>query len=169
MRRFIPKRSIRSDILPSLDDTERRLLKVLQQDGRISVQDLAQRLNLSTSPVWRRLKRLEDAGIIQRYAALLDRKRLGLTTMAYVHVSLLDHTEETVGKFDVFVQDNENIIECASVTGSDDYLLKVVAEDPEDLERIIMRRVLATGLVRSSTTHFVLSHKKDHAALPLGV
>ena len=151
----------------SLDDTDTRLLQILQREGRLPIQELAARAGLSTSPCWRRVRKLEEAGVIQGYAALIDPAALGLTARAYVHVSLIDHSEETIRGFDAFVAQEDQIVECASVTGADDYLLKVVAQDAQALEHFLMRRILRLGLVRSSTTHFVLGQKKQTTALPL--
>ena len=153
--------------MPELDDYDRSILRILQRNGKISMPDLAEQVALSVSPCWRRVRKLEDAGFINSYAALLDRRMLGLNTLAFVHISLTDHKEETIALFDDFVSRQDQIVECCSITGSDDYLLKVVATDPEGLENFIMRRILHLGIVRSSTTHFVLRQKKYRTDLPL--
>ncbi len=153
--------------MPNLDDTDKQILQLLQKDAKISSQELADKVNLSVSPCWRRVRKLEDAGIIESYATLLNRRNLGLNTLAYVHVSLIEHTEAAIRTFDDFVEMQDQIIECCSVTGSDDYLLKVVAEDPEGLESFIMKKMLRLGIVRSSTTNFVLRQKKYSTVLPL--
>jgi Lrp/AsnC family transcriptional regulator, leucine-responsive regulatory protein len=153
--------------LTQLDETDKRLLAILQTEGRLPVQELAARVGLSTSPCWRRVRRLEESGVIRGYAALVDARALGLLARAYVHVSLIDHSEETIRRFDAFVAQEAQIVECATVTGADDYLLKVVARDPEALEHFLMHRILRLGLVRASTTHFVLGQKKETTALPL--
>jgi len=148
-------------------ETDRRLLSALQSDGKIKMQDLATKLQMSLSPVWRRVRKYEETGLIANYVALLSQKLLGLNALAYVHVSLIDHTEDSIRAFDDFVARESQIIECCSITGHDDYLLKVVARDPEGLETFLMQRVLALGIVRNSTTHFVLRQKKFTTALPL--
>ncbi|MGR3343572.1 MAG: Lrp/AsnC family transcriptional regulator [Paracoccaceae bacterium] len=153
--------------MPTLDELDKRLLQLLQRNAKISTQDLADQVNLSVSPCWRRVRKLEDAGIIERYVTMLNRRKLGLNTLAFVHVSLIEHTEAAIKIFDDFVEQEDQIIECCSITGSDDYLLKVVAEDPEGLETFIMKKVLRLGIVRSSTTHFVLRQKKYRTELPL--
>ena len=153
--------------MPDLDDHDIQLLHLLQKDAKISTQDLADHVNLSPSPCWRRVRKLEDSGIIERYVTLLDRRKLGLNTLAFVHVSLIEHSEQTIRVFDDFVANEDQIIECCSITGADDYLLKVVAADPEGLENFIMKKVLRLGIVRSSTTHFVLRQKKYRTELPL--
>ena len=153
--------------MPRLDAADHRLLAALQRDCKLSTQELAERANLSPSPAWRRVRRMEEDGIIEGYVAKLNPHAIGLNTSAYIHVSLTDHSEANIRAFDAFVALEAQIVECASITGTDDYLLKVVARDPEDLETFLMHRLLALGFVRSSTTHFVLSQKKQATALPL--
>ncbi len=153
--------------MPNLDQADARLLAALQQDCKLSTQELAERAALSPSPAWRRVRRLENEGVIAGYVALVNPRAVGLNTSAYIHVSLTDHSPENIRAFDAFVAREVQIVECASITGADDYLLKVVARDPEDLEAFLMHRLLALGFVRSSTTHFVLRQKKNATALPV--
>ncbi|MDC0738724.1 Lrp/AsnC family transcriptional regulator [Cognatishimia sp. SS12] len=153
--------------MTQLEEKDREILRILQQDGKISLQALAEKVHLSSSPCWRRVKRLEEAGLIDRYVAILNPRALGLHAQAYMHVSLMDHTEATIAAFDRFVQNEPQITECCSITGSDDFMLKVVAEGPEALETFIMKRVLRLGIVRSSHTNFVLRRTKSSTALPV--
>lgn len=153
--------------MSDLDDTDRRLLRLLQKDATLSTQALADACGLSTSPAWRRVRRLIDEGVIARQVALIQPARAGLHAMAYVQVSLLDHTEESLARFDRFVQTEDQIIECATITGTSDYHLKIVAADPEGLEHFIMRRMLALGIVRGTVTNFVLRQTKYTTAMPL--
>lgn len=150
-----------------LDEADRRLLAALQSDSRRSVQELAELAGLSPSPAWRRVRRMEEAGLIARHVALLSPARLGLRALAYVQVALTDHAEDTLTRFDRFVQTSPQIVECASITGESDYLLKIVAADPEALEHFLMRRLLATGLVRATSTLFALRQTKSTTALPV--
>ena len=152
-----------------LDDYERKILKTLQRHGRASTQDLSDTVGLSSSPCWRRVKRLEDDGYIKHYAAVLDGKKLGLHAVAYVQVSLMDHTEQSIKTFEHFIQGNDQVLECASITGDFDFLLKVVATDPEALEDLIMRDILRLGVVRTTATKFVLRQIKTGAALPISI
>ena len=153
--------------MTDITSQDRRLLTALQENSKISTQDLADQAGMSASPAWRRVRKLEEDGVIERYVALLNPRAVGLNTRAYVHVSLLDHSESNIRAFDAFVAREDQIVECCSITGSDDYLLKVLARDPEALEDFIMKRILGLGIVRSSTTHFVLRQKKYATALPL--
>lgn len=153
--------------MSNLDGFDRSILRVLQTDGKIGNQDLAEKVSLSSSPCWRRVKKLEDSGVIDRYVAMLNPKALGLTAMAYVHIALLDHRQETIETLDNFVATQDQIIECSSITGSNDYLLKIIEADNESLEKFIMQRLLRLGIVRSSTTNLILRQQKYTTAFPL--
>lgn len=153
--------------MPQLDETDRRLLRLLQRDSTLSTQALAEQAGLSASPAWRRVRRLIEEGVIRRQVALVDPVRAGLHAMAYLQVSLMEHTEESLARFDRFVQTEDQIVECSAITGTSDYHLKIVAPDPEGLEHFIMRRMLALGLVRGTVTNFVLRQTKYTTALPL--
>ena len=153
--------------MDTIDHYDQAILRVLQNEGKIGIQELAEKVNLSTSPCWRRVKKLEDAGIISDSVALLNPKRLGLTAMAYVHIALLDHRQETIELLDKFVAAQEQIVECSSITGSNDYVLKIIEKDTESLEKFIMQHLLRLGIVRSSTTNLILRQKKFTTALPL--
>lgn len=150
-----------------LDDADHRILAALQRDCTLSMQHLAELVGMSASPCWRRVKALRDAGVIRAEVALVDRKRVNMATLAYLHLSLIDHTEATIRRLEDFVQRHDRVVECATITGSDDYVIKVMARDPEDLERFLMKELLALGVVRSSTTHFVLRQTKYSTAVPL--
>ena len=153
--------------MEKLDNFDRSILRVLQADGKIGNQDLAEKVNLSSSPCWRRVRKLEDNGVIDSYVAKLNPKSLGLTAMAYVHIALLDHRQKTIETLDNFVATQDQIIECSSITGPNDYVLKIIEKDTESLERFIMQKLLRLGIVRASTTNLVLRQKNYTTALPL--
>ena len=150
-----------------LDVFEKLILKVLQRNGRASMQELSQAVDLSPSPCWRRVKRLEEDGYITRYAAILDGKKLGLNAFAHVQVSLVDHDISSIDKFQAFVEKSEQVLECASITGDFDYIMKVAARDPEALEQFIIQNLLRLGVVRTTTTSFILRQMKVSGALPV--
>ena len=153
--------------MEKVDNFDRSILRVLQADGKIGNQDLAEKVNLSSSPCWRRVRKLEDSGVIDSYVAMLNPKSLGLTAMAYVHIALLDHRQKTIETLDNFVASKDQIIECSSITGSNDYLLKIIETDTESLEKFIMQSLLRLGIVRSSTTNLILRQQKYTTAVPL--
>lgn len=119
-----------------LDPTDRRILTVLQRDGRISNADLAEQINLSASACHRRVQRLESEGYIQSYAALLDARRLGRPTTVFVEITLQGQADELLDAFEREVAKVPDVLECHLMAGSADYLLKIVAQDTEDFARI---------------------------------
>lgn len=150
-----------------IDNFDVKMLSVLQENCKLSVAELADRVGLSTSACWRRFKALEDSGVIKNQVAVLDQKKVGLNATAFVHISLINHTEESINRFMSFVEMQDSIVDCASITGDADFLLKVVAMDAENLEHFMMKELLPTGLVRSASTNFVLRQIKQQSKLPL--
>jgi Lrp/AsnC family leucine-responsive transcriptional regulator len=150
-----------------LDSFEKLILKVLQRDGRANTQALSDAVGLSPSPCWRRVKRLEEEGYITRYAAILDGKKLGLHAFAHIQVSLVDHDVASIDTFQAFVDKNDQVLECSSITGDFDYILKVAAKDPESLEQFIMHSLLRLKVVQTTTTTFILRQMKVSGALPV--
>lgn len=112
---------------------------------------------------------MEEDGYITRYAAILDGKKLGLNALAHVQVSLVDHEADSIGKFQAFIENNEQVLECASITGDFDYILKVAATDPENLEQFIMHSLLGLRVVKTTTTIFILRQLKVSGALPVDI
>ena len=119
-----------------LDPTDRRILKVLQREGRISNADLSERIALSPSACHRRVQRLESDGFIAGYAALVDPRRVGKPTTVFVEITLNGQSDEVLDAFEKAVARIPDLLECHLMAGSADYLLKLVAEDTEDFARI---------------------------------
>lgn len=122
-----------------LDATDRRILAALQQDGRITNAELAERANLSASACHRRVQRLEEEGFIAAYVALLDARRMGKPTTVFVEITLEGQAEETLDAFEREVARVPDILECHLTAGTADYLIKMVVEDTEDFARIHRR------------------------------
>jgi len=122
-----------------LDATDRRILAVLQREGRISNADLSERVNLSPSACHRRVQRLEASGLIAQYVALLDRRRMGKPTTVFVEITLQGQSDELLDAFEREVARVPDVQECHLMAGNADYLLKIVAADTEDFARIHRR------------------------------
>jgi DNA-binding Lrp family transcriptional regulator len=150
-----------------LDKHDFSILGVLQKDGRISNRDLARAVSLSPSPSWRRLRALEQAGVIDHYAAVVKREAVGLPIMGFAHVSLHDHNSETVAKFDRAIMDADQVLECHATSGEHDYMLKVVAPDMASYQEFLSATLLTIGVVRTVNTSFVLKQLKSTTVLPL--
>ncbi len=154
--------------MSELDKHDLLILQALQKNSAINTQELADLVNLSKTPCWRRVRKLEQAGYIKKYVALLDHKLLELSVMAYVQVSMNNHDLNTLRVFDEFVEQSPYILDCNSTAGNFDYVMKVIARDTEELENFLMRDLLNVGVVQSTNTNLILRQKKSTTELPLG-
>jgi Lrp/AsnC family leucine-responsive transcriptional regulator len=162
-----------------LDKTDRKILAVLQADGRLSNQDVAEQVSLSPSPCLRRIKRLEEAGVIRQYVALLDPDKIGLGLLAYVNVRLEKHSEgqnlpggrqggaTPRADFAVSVANWPEVVACYAMTGEMDYLLRVHVEDMDHFSRFMMATLLRHPAVLDVKSSFALARIKDTTALPI--
>lgn len=151
----------------TLDRVDLKILEVLQENGRISNQELADRVHLSASPCLRRVKALEQAGIIAGYRAVLDAKALGYPLMALINVSL-DHSAERLPQFEQEVGLIPEVLECLQITGQGaDYQLKVVVRDMDSYQNLLINRIARIEGVRGVVSSFVLRRVIDNTVLPL--
>lgn len=140
----------------TLDATDRRILTVLQKDGRITNAELSEQVNLSASACHRRVQRLEDEGYIASYVALLDARRLGKPTIVYVEITLQGQADDLLDAFEREVARVPDVLECHLMAGTADYLLKIVAEDTEDFARIHRQFLSRLPGVRQMQSSFAL-------------
>ena len=150
-----------------LDQTDRRILSVLQMDGRISNADLAERINLSASACHRRVQRLHSTGIIKNYVALLNSRLVGLPTTVFVEITLSGQADEVLDAFERQVQLIPDVLECHLMSGSADYLLKVVAKDTDDFARIHRKYLARLPGVAQMHSSFSLRSVSNTTALPI--
>ncbi len=139
-----------------LDDTDRRILRVLQKQGRITNADLSEQVNLSASACHRRVQRLEEDGFIAAFVALLDARKLGRQTTVYVEITLQSQAEDLLDAFEREVARVPDLLECHLMAGSADYLLKIMAEDTEDFARIHRQYLSRLPGVRQMQSSFAL-------------
>jgi len=151
-----------------LDRYDRQILELLQQDGRISNQDLADRIGLSPSPCLRRVRTLEEAGLITGYRAMLDAKKLGLSLMALIGISMDQHTPERFANLEASIAEIPEILECLLITGQQsDYQLKVVVRDMDAYQDLLLNKITRIQGVTGVHTSFVLRRVVDRSNLPL--
>lgn len=151
-----------------VDKIDRIILQALQKQGNLPLTELAEKAGLSASTCHRRVKQLEEKQFISGYSAILDRKRLGLANEFFVEVSLATQTEEAFEKFEKAVQRVPEILECHLMSGQFDYLLRVVARDAEDYERIHRTRLARLPGLQRIQSSLALRTVKDWAGYPLG-
>jgi DNA-binding Lrp family transcriptional regulator len=140
----------------SLDQGDVRLLRALQAQGRLTNQELAERVGMSTSPCWRRVRRLEETGVIRGYQAVLDRRKIGLGVLAFVRVGIDRHSDAEARQFEEDVMKLEEVITCYSVAGDADFLLQVVARDLDAYAEFAMTVIRRLPGIKEMHTTFVL-------------
>jgi DNA-binding Lrp family transcriptional regulator len=153
--------------LNSLDDIDRRILSELQSDAALSNGDLAERVGSSTASVWRRIKVMETNGLLRQTVRLLDQHILGYGVNVLCNVRVKSHARDVRSAFENFVVNRPEILECFSMSGDWDYLLRIVAIDVSDYERFLMNVLLEHSSVGGASSHFVLSMTKYTTALPI--
>lgn len=152
---------------PKLDDIDRRIVQALQADGRMSIQDLAAQVGLSPSPCARRVKLLEEAGVIKGYVAVIDQEKLGLPVSVFASIKLERQREEDLDRFEEAVSRWPEVLDCYLMTGQRDYLMRIVAADLEAYERFIKDKLTRLENIASIETSFALGQVKRSEALPI--
>lgn len=150
-----------------LDKTDYSLLARMQKDGRITNAKLAASLNMSETPCWRRLKRLEENHVISGYNAILDRNLLGYEIYAFVQIFSKKHTDDSLEKFETAVKEIPEILSCHNITGDADYILQIVAQNLESYEELLRKVIRRLPGVTSVKTSISLREIKSTTSLPL--
>jgi Lrp/AsnC family leucine-responsive transcriptional regulator len=150
-----------------LDRYDAAILAELQRDGRRSIVELAEKVGLSSTPCARRVRLMEQAGLIQGYTALIDPSQLGLKVQAFIQVKLERHTDENLEQFRRAVDAMEEIVSCHAMTGEYDLLLQVVVEDLESLSNVVLKKLLKIRYVRDVHSSIVLNTIKRSARMPV--
>lgn len=151
----------------AIDDLDRRLLVYLQDDARVTSAELARRCSLSAPGLQKRLRKLEDRGVIQRYATVVSREAVGLDLLCFVHVMLAHHRPNSVKQFPSRIKGLKELLECHYLTGEVDYLLKVVVANHDHLERFLFEKLMKVAGVDRVRTSIVLKEVKASTSLPL--
>lgn len=152
-----------------LDPVDARILELVQNDASLSVAEIAERVGLSPSPCWRRIKRLEDAGVIRKRVTLLDPAQLGLDFEVYAIVKLSLPSSENLERFETAVDGWAEVVQCATITGREDYVLRVVTRDIHAFDLFLREKLLALGLVSDVESHIVVRGVKNTTAMPLSL
>ncbi|MCP5179936.1 MAG: Lrp/AsnC family transcriptional regulator [Pseudomonadales bacterium] len=150
-----------------LEIAEKRILEQLQREGRLANVELAERVGMSESPTFRRVKALEAAGVIAGYVAVVDQRVVGLDVTAWVQVSMEKQPDAATEEFHQRVRDEPHIVECHAMSGGHDYLMKVVARNMDHFSDLVMRRILKFPGVRHVESNFSLREIKNSRELPV--
>lgn len=150
----------------TLDPIDRNILQLLQEDAFLTTKEIAAQVNMSTTPVFERVKRLERDGYILRYTALLDRRKVGLPMLVFCDVSLKEHNRDYLLRFEQEVAGLPEVLECHHTAGAFDYLLKVVVSDMDDYQRFLKEKLAALENIGRVQSHFVMTEVKHSTILP---
>ena len=153
--------------MKALDKTDRKILDILQSNAKITNAQLAQEIGLSPAPTLERVKKLENSGIIRSYHAKLDAETVGLGVNTFVMVSLKGHNKDNIEKFVTSIDEIEEIIECHHVTGSSDFILKIISQDISTYQKLMMERVSNIDVVDNMQSMVILSTFKDSKVLSI--
>lgn len=152
-----------------LDDTDRKLLKLLQADAKKTVKELSMRLGLSSTAVYERVKKLEREGVIASYVALLDRKKIGKGFVVFCHIKLVQHTKEYLTKFEGEVVLLDEVLECFHVSGDYDYILKISVGSMEEYRNFMVTKLTTLQHIGSTHSSFMIGEVKNTTAFAVGV
>jgi len=149
------------------DKVDLSILNLIQEDSTITIKEMAKRLNVSTTPIFERLKRLEKQGVIQKYVALLNPKKVGKKLQVFVDISVVDHRITAIDDFVAHIEKFPEIMECYHITGEADFLLKIVVEDIDVYNEFVTRKLSTVPNIGKIRSSFSLSTKKKLTAFNL--
>ncbi|SHI48532.1 Lrp/AsnC family transcriptional regulator [Aquimarina spongiae] len=150
-----------------MDAIDRSILLLLQKDGKITIKQIAERLHLTTTPIFERVKKLEREGHIKSYKAILNRKKIGLQLMAFCNITLNQHQKDFIKKFEKDIQQFPEVVECYHVAGMFDYLIKIYAEDMESYQDFLSNKLASLENISKVQSSFVMTEVKDFSYLPI--
>jgi Lrp/AsnC family leucine-responsive transcriptional regulator len=149
--------------MPKIDDTDKKILEILQSDSNQSIKQIAQQLNLTNTPVHERIKKLEKSGVIEKYKAIVNPKLMGKELMIFTNVSLKEHTKEYLLNFETKIQSLVEVIECHHLSGEHDYFLKVLVKNMDDYRDFLTNKLAKIANIGNVHSSFVVSEIKKGA------
>ncbi|MDG2460618.1 MAG: Lrp/AsnC family transcriptional regulator [Luminiphilus sp.] len=151
----------------NIDSTDKKILSLLQENSDKSTAALAESLHISQSPCWRRINRLEEQGVIRKRVALLDREALGIEVVVFATVNLTQTGRQNLLEFERMIEGHPEVLECYTMTGIWDYILKIVTRDVRHYEDFLRNTLSASDLIRELHSHIAVTEIKNTSALPL--
>ncbi len=158
-----------ADISDIIDAVDAKILTLIQGNAALSIAEISQEIGLSASPCWRRIKRLEEAGIIKARITQLDAAKLGLGFEVFVSVKLIQPNRSNMDKFEAAIHQMPQVVQCSVVTGAVDFMLRIVTRDMQGYDNFLRETLLQTGLISDVQSRIVIRQVKDSEPLPLGL
>lgn len=150
-----------------IDPVDLHILELLQQDALMTTKEIAAKLNLTTTPVHERIKRLRRDGIIEKYTIVLNKKKINRNLVVFCNITLKEHAQEYLAKFETDVQSLNEVVECYCISGDSDFLLKIIVRDIDEYKDFIMNRLAGIGNIGNARSHIVVSETKQAGILPI--
>jgi len=151
-----------------MDNTDLKILNLLQKDGRLTHKQIAEELNLTITPIYERVKRLERDGYIKNYVAILDQDKLQKSLIAFTNISLKEHAKKYIKEFEKEIKKIEEVVECYHIAGQFDYLLKIVIEDMKAYQTVVIDQLAAMDNIANVNSSFVMTEVMRSTAIPIG-
>jgi|TARA_B110000967_G_C18883479_1_gene562482 Lrp/AsnC family leucine-responsive transcriptional regulator len=150
-----------------LDSTDKEILKLLQSNGKYTIKEIASKLNLTSTPIFERIKRLENDGYIESYKAILNRKKIGLSLLAFCNISLKSHEANYISKFEKDILQFSEVIECYHVGGMFDYLIKVMVKDMDAYQYFVAKKLASIENLGQVQSAFVMTEVISKTNIPV--
>ncbi len=150
-----------------MDSTDLKILKLLQKNAQYTHKEIADKIGLTITPVYERIKRLEKDGTIQRYVALLDQEQLNLSLVSFTNISLKEHSKDYIKKFEEEITKIDSVVECYHIAGQYDYMLKIVIKDMKAYQSVVINQLASMENIANVTSSFVMTEVKKSTELPI--
>lgn len=150
-----------------MDSTDIKILKLLQRNAQYTHKEIADKIGLTITPVYERIKRLEKDGTIQRYVAMLDQEQLNLSLVSFTNVSLKEHSKKYIKKFEEEITKIDSVVECYHIAGQYDYMLKIVIKDMKAYQSVVINQLASMENIANVTSSFVMTEVKKSSELPI--
>lgn len=150
-----------------MDNTDIKILSMLQEDGRLTHKQIAIELNLTITPIYERVKRLEREGYIKKYVAVLDENKLKRSLTAFTHISLKEHAKKYIKEFEHEIKKIDAVLECYHIAGQFDFLLKIVVEDMKAYQTVVIDQLASMDNIANVNSSFVMTEVQRSTAIPL--
>lgn len=151
--------------MQNIDSTDKKIIEILQKDANLSIKQIAAQLNLTNTPVYERIKKLEKTGVIEGYSAIINPKKVGKELMIFTSVSLKEHTKEYLLNFESKVQEIREVIECHHLSGEHDYFLKVLVKNMDDYRDFLTNKLAKIANIGNVHSSFVVGEVKKKALI----
>ncbi len=153
--------------MTAIDPVDLHILELLQQDALMTTKEIAAQLNLTTTPVHERIKRLRRDGVIEKYTIILNKKKINRNLVVFCNISLKEHAQEYLAKFETDIQSLNEVVECYCISGDSDFLLKIIVSDIDEYKDFIMNKLAGIGNIGNARSHIVVSETKQAGILPI--